>query len=150
MKLPLTVKKRNITQSGGKREESGNYRLASLTSVSSKIRELILLEAVLKYMENREGICDSQQGLSKDKSHQTKLVPFYNGVIMLLDKGRVTGTTSSTWSSAKPLTRFPSTPLSFWWVDPSWIKIWQDQQLKIQQVVSLRAQCWTSTVQRLG
>ncbi|KAK4808263.1 hypothetical protein QYF61_020753 [Mycteria americana] len=72
----------------GRKEDPGNYRPVSLTSVLGKLMEQIILSAITRHVEDNQGIKPSQHGFKKGRSCLTNLISFYNKVTCLMDEGK--------------------------------------------------------------
>ena len=70
------------------REDPGNYRPVSLTSVPGKIMEQIVWREITRLVRDNRGIRPSQHGFTKDRSSLTNLISFYDLVTRLVDEGK--------------------------------------------------------------
>ena len=72
----------------GQKEDPGNYRPVSLTSVPGKVMEQTILNAIMQHMWDTQGIGLSQHGFMKGRSCPTNLVSFYDKATRLVDEGK--------------------------------------------------------------
>ncbi|PKU37921.1 rna-directed dna polymerase from mobile element jockey- hypothetical protein [Limosa lapponica baueri] len=89
-KVPEDWRKANVIPvfKKGKKEDLGNYRPVSFTSIPGKMMERLILDIISKHMEDKKAIRSSQDGFSKGKSCLTNLIAFYDGITGWIDEGR--------------------------------------------------------------
>ncbi|GAB0210381.1 mitochondrial enolase superfamily member 1, partial [Grus japonensis] len=80
--VPGDWRKVNVTPifKKGKKENPGNYRLVSLTSVLGKVMEQLILETISRHMKNKKVIRSSQHGFTKVKG-EISLIAYDEGSI---------------------------------------------------------------------
>ncbi|KAK4814697.1 LOW QUALITY PROTEIN: hypothetical protein QYF61_025523 [Mycteria americana] len=76
------------TYKKGQKEDLGNDRPVSLTSVPRKVMEQIILSATTRHVQDNQGIRARQHGFMKGRSCLTNLMSFYDKVTHLADEGK--------------------------------------------------------------
>ncbi|KAK4830258.1 hypothetical protein QYF61_009351 [Mycteria americana] len=84
----------------GLKEDLGNYRPVSLTSVPGKIMEHIILSAITQHVQDNQGIRPSQHGFRKGRSCLTNLISFCDKVTHLVDEGKAVDDVSLDFTKA--------------------------------------------------
>ncbi|PKU32719.1 rna-directed dna polymerase from mobile element jockey-like [Limosa lapponica baueri] len=72
----------------GWKEDPGNYRPVSLTSVPEKVMEQIILSAIMHHLQDNQVCRPSQHGFMKGRSCLTNLISSYDKVTHLVDEGK--------------------------------------------------------------
>ncbi|GAB0188263.1 mitochondrial enolase superfamily member 1 [Grus japonensis] len=88
--VPVDWRLANVTPiyKKGWKEDLGNYRPVSLTSVLGKVMEQIILSAIMQHVQDNQVIRPSQHQLMKGQSYLTNLISFYDKVTCLVDEGK--------------------------------------------------------------
>ena len=72
----------------GSKDEPGNYRPISLTSVPGKILESIIVDEIVSHLESNNLILDSQHGFRNGRSCLTNLLDFFHDMYSIYDTSR--------------------------------------------------------------
>jgi len=78
--VPEDSRKANVTPvfKKGKKEDPGNYRPVSLTSIPGKVMEQLILEVIIKQVEEKKVIGNSQHGFTQGEIMPDDLIAFYD------------------------------------------------------------------------
>ncbi|GAB0188265.1 mitochondrial enolase superfamily member 1 [Grus japonensis] len=84
--VPVNWKLANVSPiyKKGCKEDLGNYRPVSLTSVLGKVMEQIILSAIMQHVQDNQVIRPSQHRFMKGRSYLTNLISFYDKVTCLV------------------------------------------------------------------
>ena len=72
----------------GSKEDPGNHRPVSLTSVPGKMLESIIADNIISHLETNNLILDSQHGFRSGRSCLTNLLDFFHEMFSIYDKSR--------------------------------------------------------------
>ena len=89
--VPEDQRKASVTsvfQKGRKGDPGRSYRPVSLTSIPGKVMEQLILEVILKHVEEKKVIRSSQHELTKGKSSLTNLIAFCDGMTSWVNERR--------------------------------------------------------------
>jgi len=119
----------------GNKEHSGSYKPVSLTTIPGKVMEQLILEVIIKQVEEKKVIRCSQHGFTKRKSCLTNLIAFYEDKTGWVDEGRAVDVVYLDFSKAFDtvshnilLGKLRKCGLGEWSV--KWIENWQNSEFR--------------------
>ncbi|KAK4828902.1 hypothetical protein QYF61_001460 [Mycteria americana] len=134
----------------GQKEDPGNYRPVSLTSVPGKIMEQFILSELNRHVQANRGMKPSQHGFMKGRSCLTNLISFYNQVTHLVDEGKAVDVIYLDFSKAFDivshsilLEKLAAHGLG--WCTLLWVKNWLDGQAQRVVVNRVKSSWWPVT-----
>ncbi|KAJ7422818.1 rna-directed dna polymerase from mobile element jockey-like [Pitangus sulphuratus] len=80
--------KANVTCIFKKGENSGNYRLISLTSIHGKLTKQLIVETICRHIKDKNITRSNQHGFTEAKSCLHNVINFYDEMTGLVDEGR--------------------------------------------------------------
>ncbi|PKU48788.1 rna-directed dna polymerase from mobile element jockey-like [Limosa lapponica baueri] len=88
--VPADWRLANVTpiHKKGRKDDPGNYRPVSLTSVPGKVMEQIILSAIMQCMTDAQVIRPSQHRFMRGRSCLTNLISLYDKVTRLVAEGK--------------------------------------------------------------
>jgi len=99
---PVDWRKANVTLifKKGKKEDPGNCRLVSFTSIPAKAVEQLILETTSRHTKHKKIMRSSQHGFTKWKSCLTNFINFFSEMTGLVRGGRAVDTVYLDFSKA--------------------------------------------------
>ncbi|KAK4823799.1 hypothetical protein QYF61_006521 [Mycteria americana] len=133
----------------GWKEDLGNYRPVSLTSMPGKVMKQTILSDIIWHVQDKQVMRPSQHGFMKGRSCLTNLISFYDKVTHLVDEGKAVDVVYLDFSKAFDtvshsilLEKLAAHDLEGCTL--CWVKIWLDGQA--QRVVVNRVKSSWQTV----
>ncbi|TRZ07575.1 hypothetical protein HGM15179_019533 [Zosterops borbonicus] len=130
----------------GRKEDPGNYRPVSLTSVSGKVMEQFILSVIMQRLQDGQSIRSSQHGFRRGRLCLTNLVSFYDQVTHQVDVGKAVDVVYLDFSKAFDTVSHSILleKLAVYGLDRCslcWVKNWLDSQAQ-RVVVNSAASSW--------
>ncbi|GAB0179635.1 mitochondrial enolase superfamily member 1 [Grus japonensis] len=151
-KVPVDWRLANVMpiHKKGWKEDPGNYRPVSLTMVSGKVMEQIILTAIMRHVQDNQVIRPSQHGFMKGRSCLTNLISSCDKVTHLADEGKAVDVVHLDFSKAFDTISHSILleKLAAYGLDRHtllWVKNWLDGQAQRVVVNGVKSSWWPVT-----